>query len=251
MPAELRPLLEVAAVIGRDFDLVGVAAAAALPLDAVVDLLGSAVSAGLVVPIAEKVGWWSFVHALVKETIYDDVAVGRRMRLHHEIGQRLDALDLSDRVDEVVYHFARAVPLGDSGRLMTLAVAAGERSLDRLAYEQAADHFQLALSLHDASPSGLSRQQLLLALGNAYARSGNSGAAVRAFSAAATTVADGSWRSVRRCLPRSCGICRECSPRRYRPGEDARRSGDIRSKGGLVAPRAPARSVGDGALLVT
>ena len=41
--------------------------------------------------IASTVGQYSFVHALIRETLYDEISTARRVRLHRRIGETLES----------------------------------------------------------------------------------------------------------------------------------------------------------------
>ena len=65
--------LSAAAVIGRDFDFDLLLAVLDLPEARLLDLLDEAVSASLLQESSERAGRFTFTHALVQHTLYDDI----------------------------------------------------------------------------------------------------------------------------------------------------------------------------------
>src|SRR5262249_1172666 len=69
---EDRRWLDVAAVIGREFDARLLEVACEIPADPLLERLGRAVAAGLVEEVPATLGRFRFAHALIRETLYDD-----------------------------------------------------------------------------------------------------------------------------------------------------------------------------------
>src|ERR671920_1756919 len=91
-------------------------------------------------------GDYAFAHALVRETIYEQLGSARRMRLHHQLGEALEASgDTEAHVDALAHHFAQAAADGQGVKAATYALAAGRNAVARLGYEEAADHYQSGL----------------------------------------------------------------------------------------------------------
>ncbi len=80
---------------------------------AVLDALDEAVAAGLLIELQH--GEYSFAHALVRETIYEQLGSARRMRLHGQLGEALEALD-DEAVEALAHHFAQAAADGHGGQ---------------------------------------------------------------------------------------------------------------------------------------
>ena len=71
--ADARTALSAAAVIGRDFDLDLLLAVVELSEDQLLDLLEEAVAASLLNESSEHAGRFTFTHALVEHTLYEDL----------------------------------------------------------------------------------------------------------------------------------------------------------------------------------
>ena len=88
LSADCQQFLSVAAVVGHNFRLpvvVAVAAQAHPPLQqALLDLLDEALAARLIAEVPRSPGHYSFAHALVRETLYEELPVRRRVHLHQQ-----------------------------------------------------------------------------------------------------------------------------------------------------------------------
>ncbi len=145
LPARTGTLLRLAAVIGRDVDADLLLAAAApaegpgsLPGgaddDALVEALETALVSGLLVEPGP--GRLRFVHALVRDTLYEDLSSLRRTRLHGRVAAVLERLRPDD-VTALAHHAAAAGP-GAAASAARWARAAAELAQRRFAYADAA-----------------------------------------------------------------------------------------------------------------
>jgi DNA-binding SARP family transcriptional activator len=134
----------------------------------VLDGLDEAVTAGLLAE-AEHTDY-AFAHALVRQTIYEDLGAARRMRLHRQLGEALETLDdAGAHVEALAHHFSQAAADGQAEKAADYALAAGHSAAARVGYEQAAAHYQRglhALTL-DTQSHQQRRCELLLGLGAA------------------------------------------------------------------------------------
>ncbi|MGV9772569.1 BTAD domain-containing putative transcriptional regulator [Streptosporangium sp. NPDC003464] len=136
-------VLGVAAVIGRDFDPAVVAEVARAEA---YHLLDQAVQAGLLVPRATRM---AFAHDLVRETLVRDILPLRRAAIHREVMTALSARPGTD-VAVIAHHAVQAGPAA-YGEAVRWASAAAEEAGLRLAYEEAATWWNLAIKAHDSS----------------------------------------------------------------------------------------------------
>src|SRR5438034_355796 len=169
----LRPatvaLLQNAAAIGRQFsfDLLCLVQDDADDKRCL-DALQEARAAGLVDAAADS-GCYAFAHALIRETLYDEIAGPQRGRLHARIAAALERQherDLTPWLSELAHHYHAAGEASGPAKAIDYATRAARHATAMLAYEEAARHYRLALS---ALPPGHSndaqRCGLLLALG--------------------------------------------------------------------------------------
>ena len=183
-------ILTLASIIGRDFDLdlldaIGVAAG-----DPALEILEQAVGLGVIAEVPGTFGRYSFSHALIRETLYDDLTSTRRVHLHREIALALEKQckdDPGPRLGELAYHFLQAAPGGGLDTAVDYATRAAERATTQVAYEEAAAHYTAAIGALKAQKEGASpaSAELLLGLGNAQRLAGDPEAARGTFQRAA------------------------------------------------------------------
>lgn len=146
---EPRRMLETAAVIGRQFDLRLVAAAADISLEEALDLSDEAVRHGLIGTDGGTA--YRFVHALVQEVIYADLPPGRTVKLHARVAVALEAAQAP--VDQLAEHMWLGAQLLPAGTPLHYSLTAAELAVRMLAYEQAETYLRRALRLaQDAIP---------------------------------------------------------------------------------------------------
>ncbi len=166
LPQPVTDLLAVAAVIGESVPLEVLTAATRQPLATLVGLLDAASRAGLITQRLDDAGTVAFAHALVRETLYENLGPAGRAEVHARVGLGLESLSGTDP-GELAHHFLRAGPAGARDRAVRYAVQAGRRALDALAHEQAKDWYQRAL---DSAGDGDGEARIEALLGRAEAR---------------------------------------------------------------------------------
>lgn len=199
---ECQGLLSVASVIGREFRLEVLRQLAVLPQFAVQhvvpEVLDEAVEARVLVTVPQTIGRYSFAHTLLRETLYEEIPPSRRIQLHRSVGEVLETLNRTDLelpssprngqvVAELAHHFFVAMHDEQAAiKALLYARRAGERATANFAYEEAAAHYTHALQALEFQPgSGEQRAELLLALGEAQGRAGNTMHARETFALAA------------------------------------------------------------------
>ena len=177
LPEDAIYLLQAGAVAGREFEAGVAAAAAGLTPGQMLDAFDQVEEARLLRPVDAAGDRYAFTHALVRAVIYDELLRGRRVRYHHEIAvatERAHAGDLDQFVAELAHHYAMGAPLADAPKALHYCVAAGERAMRLLAFEEAASHFTRALEVAErfgvAEPG--TQADVLLALAEAQNRAG-------------------------------------------------------------------------------
>jgi hypothetical protein len=150
-------LLASASVIGREFDLDVLSRVSEVPREQVLDLIEEAEAARILLEIKGQPDSRRFSHALVRETLYDELRTTRRVRLHRRVGEVLESLGdsvVESRLAQLAYHFCEAAPGGDVDKAVAYAERAAQRSLGLLAFEEAANHYERALSALEAREGG-------------------------------------------------------------------------------------------------
>ena len=155
LPAQTSTVLMVAAVAGRGFDLDLVEAVTGLEDEAALDAAEAAVLAGLILEDDRAAGRYRFAHALVRETIYEDISRARRARLHARVVDALVAVRGPEPgpAAELAYHCWQAAPVIGAGRALPYLLRAGEQAVAQLAYEAAEQQFERALELAGQLPA--------------------------------------------------------------------------------------------------
>lgn len=187
---EAGELLAVASVLGRDFDLGVLAATTDRPRAELLALLDEAVKAQLIGEGFQTLGRYSFSHMLVRETLYESLPSRRRAELHARAGAALEALHRANpepHLAELAHHFFAAAPVGDLAKALDLSVRAARRAVELLAHEEAILHYQRSLQLLVGDPDAdeLVRCDLLLGLGEAQWKAGETTTARATFTKAA------------------------------------------------------------------
>jgi DNA-binding SARP family transcriptional activator len=180
-----RRVLVPAAVMGREFGLDALARISGLPRQGLLDVLDEAMAERVVGEVPGSPGRLRFGHALIRDTLYDELTPARRLQLHQEVGEALEAVyaaDLDSHLAELAHHFFAAAPAGTARKAVDYARRGGDRAASQLAYEEAVRVYEMALTLID---DDVARCELLLASGEAQARAGDTPASKHAFREAA------------------------------------------------------------------
>lgn len=180
-----RGLLLLASVLGREFGLDPLARLSKLGRDELLESLDEALIERLLDQVPGSPGRLRFGHALIRDTLYEELPSARRMQLHRRAAEALAeaySRELGPHLSELAHHYVAGAPAGATDEAVEFARRAGDRAASQLAYEEAARLYAMALSL--VGEPGL-RCDLLLALGDSHARAGDSPAAKRAFRDAA------------------------------------------------------------------
>jgi len=176
-------VLATAAALGPGVDPALVAAVHGAGTGPVARLCDQATAIGLLRPGRDVGEAYRFGHALIRETLYAELAPQARAQVHGRIAAVLENTAGPSHA-ELAHHFLRAVPAGGAaaGRAVHYSRLAGRDALAALAWEEAAGHFRRALDVQQratqATPA--SRCELLLSLAEALTAAGPDPAAARA-----------------------------------------------------------------------
>ncbi|NOT55801.1 MAG: AAA family ATPase [Deltaproteobacteria bacterium] len=190
---DCRRLLARAAVIGREFtvDVLQEVSALSEPSHPLLPfpLLDEALATRLIEHTGDNVTRYRFLHALVRETLYGDIASTERAHLHRLVGEAVERryhTYLRPYLAELADHFLKAAQEGTIEKAVRYLTQAGERADALLAYEEAAVHYERALTvLPLQETTEEQRCDLLLALGDTCAKAGDTLRAREAFQQAA------------------------------------------------------------------
>lgn len=182
-------VLQQAAVFGREFRLDLLQRVLAdLSESECLAALTEARSACLIDAAAEP-GRYQFAHALIRETLYDELPAPQRARWHQSIAQAFEREyegDLTPCLSALAHHYHAAGSAGDAAKAIEFATRAAERASAMQAHEEASRHYLRACDLLAVGPATDARRcHLLLALGRAQNSAGASELALATFADAA------------------------------------------------------------------
>ena len=170
--------LTLASVLGREFSLDALSRLTERGVDETLGLLDEALGARVITDAPGAKGRLRFSHVVIRESLYDDAGLARRIQVHRRTAEVLEALyadDIDAHLAELAYHFLEGAPGGEVTKAIDYARRAGDTALTLLAYEEAARLYRMALQgLELRAPSDpVARCDLLLNLGDALARGGD------------------------------------------------------------------------------
>src|SRR5262249_4761029 len=141
-------LLTAASVVGRELGLDALERIADLDEERLLEVLEEAVTARVVEEVPQAIGRYRFAHALIRETLYEELRTLERVRRHRRVGEVLEELytrNPEPHLAELAHHFLEALPGGDVAKAVDYATRAGDHANAQLAYEDAALPYHRAL----------------------------------------------------------------------------------------------------------
>jgi eukaryotic-like serine/threonine-protein kinase len=169
LTAETCQVLEVACVLGQEFDTPVLQGALGLDAEALLRRLDEAVRGRLITP-RRRTGTYGFVHDTIREALYEDLSAGWRTLLHGRIAAALEKRPHGDfSVNELAYHSYRALPCTEPGRAKEYAMAAAQSAMGGFAYEEAAQFYEWALEAERLRTDAAPRERCELLLDHARA----------------------------------------------------------------------------------
>ena len=165
--------LTMASIVGREFEFSQLKALVEdLSEDMLLDVLEEALAARVIEEMPDSIGRYQFTHALLQETLMDELSLTRRVRLHARIAESLEAMygdDAESHAEELVFHFEQAQAILGTEKLVKYSVSAGDAALSTWAIEEGRAHFELARNLLTDDTDGRTKAEVLF--GYARARS--------------------------------------------------------------------------------
>jgi len=142
-------VLTIASVIGLEFTLDQLRAIVEDTTEGqLLDVLDEGLAARVIEELHEQVGLYQFTHALIEETLSDELTLTRRVRVHARIAQAMEEMygDSSDEHAEVLAkHFGQAQTVLGPEKVAHYSRVAGESALGALGFDEAARYFESAL----------------------------------------------------------------------------------------------------------
>ncbi len=169
---EANELLQVAAIIGREFTYDMLTLLGDRDEEALLKLIEQALD-GRVIEEMGQAGRYRFTHAQMQETLLEELSTTRRVRLHGRVAEALEKRwgeQLArERAPRLAHHFVEASMLSPrhAQKGVLYSKLAAEESEARSAWDEAARHYESCLTLITASQEALGEDEaaLLVELG--------------------------------------------------------------------------------------
>jgi DNA-binding CsgD family transcriptional regulator len=185
MGAEVRGVVELAAILGDSFELSTLVAASDVEHSQTMAFVDSAMALGLIEEMADD-GRYAFVHSLTRQAVLDRLPPSRRILLHARAAEALERQPVHpSRVARLAHHYVAAYSLGFHDRALHHTTEAGRLAERGLAFEEAAMWFERAAGLPETPAS--TRTGMHFAAAANWVRAGHFPSARRIYEHLATT----------------------------------------------------------------
>jgi tetratricopeptide (TPR) repeat protein len=163
LPPAARPILEVGAAIGNEFDVGLLQASCGNNGEDLRLLLDQGSRVGVLSSAAESRGSRRFAHALIREAIYQEIDSSARRRLHATIGAAIESRygsELKPHLAALAHHFLEAE---NPEKAIDYLIRAGDAALAVYAFDGAISHWENTVALLQEHGDDLNRKADLLA----------------------------------------------------------------------------------------
>jgi DNA-binding CsgD family transcriptional regulator len=189
---DTRRLLQAASVLGESFNPELARKIAGLEQSEFLDGLDEAIRAEM---IHDDPDVHRFSHALVRQTLYEELSQTRRQDMHRRAAEAIEALyalNLEPHISALSLHYRLAGARVDSEQACAYAMKAGDAAMKAYAYVEAVSHYEAALRvLRQRDGADPSREcDLLLAFISAHLSAGTSLASLVEMASAAYSLAE-------------------------------------------------------------
>lgn len=162
-----RRLVRAAACSDARHDYAVLTKVVGLPEDELDEALRSAIDHKVLTRMGDDSYW--FRHALLAEAVRDDLLPGERRRIH---AAYLDALTSGSRRGPAAEIALHALGAGERETAFLASIQAAEDAQRLSGYDEAAQHYEQALTLVEAAPDGLDLVKLVIDAASALVTSG-------------------------------------------------------------------------------
>ena len=129
--------LQVAAVVGPDFSIPEVSCALSVENEKVMEYLEPAIQSEIVRPIGGASGRIEFVHAVVRDAIYEELGEVRRREIHSVIAQLWPSQTTLEGRTRRAHHYLAGIPVVPAEIAVPAAVESAWEAVQSLAFEDA------------------------------------------------------------------------------------------------------------------
>lgn len=166
-------MLHIAAALASEFDLATLKALTDMSEDALLDAVDEALDAGFLTVVAAPAGGvYDFAHAVVRHALYDSLNPDRKIRLHQQIAETLEALYAGregEHATELAAQYAAAGGLADARKGVQHALRAAALARRTFARDRVVSFLLIARDLCSAQDDELTEILPALALAQAEA----------------------------------------------------------------------------------
>ncbi|WP_394830182.1 AAA family ATPase [Pendulispora rubella] len=176
---ESRRVLDAAAVLGRESSVATLQLVCGRPAEEILVAVNDGLAAGVLGADSRSTQPVRFAHVLIREALYQALSPVERARWHASAAHALEQMhgaDLDARLAELAHHKFESAPLGSWLEAADFATKAGHHATSLCAFDDAARHFDRALTAldHGQSRDDARRADLLWRLGVSHIRVGQS-----------------------------------------------------------------------------
>ncbi|HYM14988.1 MAG TPA: protein kinase [Dehalococcoidia bacterium] len=164
-------LLQVAAVVGREFPYETLTLLGERNEDELLRLIEEALEARVIEEM-DQPGRYRFTHALMQETLLDELSTTRRVRIHGQVGEALErrwGARADERATRLAQHFVEAAMLSPrhAAKAVHYSKLAARQAEAQFAWNVAAQQYEHCLTLVGDAPDTLGEDEvpLLTSLG--------------------------------------------------------------------------------------
>ncbi|WP_406298115.1 AAA family ATPase [Embleya sp. NBC_00888] len=172
LPKAAQEVLKQACVLGRDIDVDVLLAQGNADEDTVLDAVESALLTGLLVE--PDAGQLRFTHALVRDTLYEDLSQLRRARMHARTAEAIEAVRPRD-VAALAHHYLASASRATAAKATHFARLAALDAEIHFAYREAAQLWRGALTAFERSGAAddAARKEMEAGVERSLAQSGD------------------------------------------------------------------------------
>ncbi len=138
-------MLQRASIMAAGFSWDELRAISEDPEDALLDQLDEALGSHLLTERGHL--GYTFTHALIRTTLYEELSGPRRVVLHRRVAESLEQLyagDIDSHLGKLAAHYLASAG-GEAQKAIEYSIRAGDRAMELLAWEEAVAHYQRAL----------------------------------------------------------------------------------------------------------